>query len=77
MNPQSPRKKFTIKYDYERRVFTLRDSLENVLGEHVNGRELGRDAWQLGAEDVVFDYDLGLDERLPLVPFYAKYTQKG
>lgn len=73
MNVKYPLRKFVIKYDSERKLFSLSDDEGNLIGEDINGRELGRDAWRLGAEAVVYDYDLGLDERLPLKPLYAKY----
>lgn len=73
MNPLYPLKKFTIKYDPEKKLFTLWNKDGNLIGEDANGRELGRDAWRWGAEAVCYDYDLGLDETLPLIPWYAKY----
>ena len=77
MNPKYPLTKFTIKYDAERKMFTLWNNDGNLVGEDVNGRELGRDAWRFGADSVCFDYDLGLDERMPLIPLYAKYKTRG
>jgi hypothetical protein len=77
MNPKYPLKKFTIEYNSQSKLFTLRDHDGVLLGEDVNGRELGRDAWRcLGAEAVCYDYDLGLDERMPLIPLYAKYKTR-
>lgn len=77
MNPKYPLNKFTIKYDPEKKLFTLWNNDGNLVGEDVNGRELGRDAWRSGAEMVCYDYDLGLDETLPLIPLYAKYKTRG
>ena len=78
MNPKYPLKKFTIKYDSETKMFSLLNKDGNSIGEDKNGRELGRDAWMLwGAEAVCYDYDLGLDETLPLIPLYAKYKTRG
>lgn len=57
-----PLKKFTIKYDYEKKLFFLWDVNNVLVDEHVSGRELGRQAWDLGAEAVCHDYDLGLTE---------------
>lgn len=76
MNPQYPLIKFVIKYDSERKLFTLWNEDGNLISEDKNGRELGRDAWRLGAEIVIYDYDLGLDERLPLIPWYEKYKAR-
>ena len=60
--------KYTIRYDAEKKKFFMWDKDGNPCGEDVNGRELGRDAWYMGAEAVCYDYDLGLDENLPLDP---------
>ncbi len=77
MNPKYPLNKFTVKYDSEAKLFKLYNNDGNMVGEDVNGRELGRDAWRWGAEAVVYDYDLRLDEELPLIPYYAKYRRQG
>lgn len=73
MKNQYPLNKFTIKYDSERKLFTLWNNDGNLVGEDINGRELGRDAWRFGADVVCFDYDLGLDERILLTSSYEKY----
>lgn len=77
MNPKYPLKKFTIKYVEATKMFQLFDADGILIGEDVNGRELGRDAWRSGAEAVCYDYDLGLDENLPLISIYAKYKARG
>jgi len=77
MKPKYPLNKFTIKYDSEKKLFSLWNNDGNLVGEDKNGRELGRDAWRFGADEVIYDYDLGLDEKLPLIPFYAKYQTRG
>jgi hypothetical protein len=65
-------KKYVIRYNSETKVFYMLDKDNKLVAEHSNGRELGRDAWYLGAEEVRFDYDLNLDEKIPLIPFYEK-----
>lgn len=77
MNPKYPLRKFIIKYQAESGLFSLWDENEMLRGTDKNGRELGRDAWRMGAEAVMYDYDLGLDETLPLIPLYAKYKTRG
>jgi hypothetical protein len=76
MNPKYPLNKYTIKYDYEKKMFFMWDKNGDLVGEDINGRELGRDAWRDDAEAVCYDYDLGLDETLPLIPLYAKYKTR-
>ena len=76
MNPKYPLNKFTIKFDSEKKLFTLWNNEGNCVGEDTNGRELGRDAWRWGAEAVVYDYDLGLDEEIPLISWHAKYKTR-
>lgn len=65
--------RFTIRYDSEKKKFTLWNGEDVLVGEDVNGRELGRDAWRFGAEEVRYEYDLTLDEGIPLISAYAKY----
>jgi hypothetical protein len=77
MNPKYPLTKFTIKYDKEAKLFKLFNNDGILVGEDVNGRELGRDAWRYGADSVCYDYDLRLDEELPLISYYAKYKTRG
>lgn len=76
MNPQYPLKKFTIRYNSETKIFSLFNKDDNLVGEDVNGRELARDAWDLGAEEVRYDYDLGIDEKLRLKPLHEKYKTR-
>lgn len=73
MNVKYPTNKFTIKYDYEKKRFLMWNTDGVLVGEDDNGRELGRDAWRCGADEVCYDYDLTLDEKIPLKSFYAKY----
>ena len=73
MNVRYPLNKYTIKYNAETKLFSLFDNEGVFVGEDKNGRELGRDAWRAGAEVVCYDYDLSLDERMPLMSPYAKY----
>jgi len=67
---------YTITYSDEKKKFLMHDVDGNKVGEDTNGRELGRDAWADGAEKVVFDYDLGLDEHIPLLNRYEKYKAR-
>lgn len=76
MNPY-PLNKFTIKYDSETKLFKLYDNNGILVGEDMNGRELGRDAWRLGAEAVCYDYDLTLDEGITLISLFVKYKKHG
>jgi hypothetical protein len=76
MSTQYPLKKFTIKYDYDKKRFFMWNAEGDLVGEDDNGRELGRDAWNFGAQAVCYDYDLGLDERIPLTSLYAKYKTR-
>lgn len=76
MNPKYPHKKFTIRYNSETKTFCLFNNEDLLMGEDKNGRELARDAWDLGAEEVCYEYDLGLDERLQLKPLYEKYKTR-
>lgn len=76
MNPKYPLNKFTVKYNLETKTFQLYNKDGNLISEDANGRELGRDAWSFGAEAVCYDYDLALDEKLPLISFYAKYKTR-
>ena len=57
---------YTITFDAAKKMFVLWDDKRQLVAEHVNGRELGRDAWRRGAEAVRYDYDLTLDEEIPL-----------
>lgn len=76
MNPQYPHKKFTIRYNLETNSFHLFDNKDVCIGEDKNGRELAREAWDLGAEEVCYDYDLGIDEKLPLKPLHEKHKTR-
>ncbi len=76
MNTKYPRVKYTVKYDPSVKLFHLYDNEGVKVGESTNGRELGRDAWQAGAEIVCYDYDLTLDESIPLISAYAKYKAR-
>lgn len=73
MKRKYPVNTYTITYYAEEGKFILKDKDGHVIGNDSNGRELGRDAWELGAEEVVYDYDLGLDEHIPLIPRHEKY----
>lgn len=80
MKPKYPSNKYTITYELEvpeadSRTYCFR--LWDPNGEYVDmhytsGRELGRDAWDLGADEVCYNYDLGLDEKIPLIPRHLK-----
>jgi hypothetical protein len=71
MNPLNSLITYTVKYDADRKIFTLWDDKNHMIGEHTNGRELGRDAWSVfGAEAVKYDYDLTKDEGIPLTVRY-------
>lgn len=72
MNTKYPINRYNIKYNSDSKKFYMLDSDGKIVGEDVNGRELGREAWWLGAEEVCYNYDLGLDERLPLMSTYEK-----
>lgn len=76
MSTKYPLIKYVIKYDYDKKLFLMWDADGGLVGEAVNGRELGRDAWQLGAQAVCYDYDLTLDEKLPLMSDYEKYKAR-
>ena len=69
-------KVFTITYSYADKLFHMHDIDGNHIGQDTNGRELGRDAWDEGADVVKYNYDLGLDERIPLIPRHEKYKKK-
>lgn len=58
--------KYTITYDYESKNFSLKDEHGVLLREGLHGRELGREAWDSGAEEVVYNYNLAIDENIPL-----------
>jgi hypothetical protein len=75
MSPKTPLNRYTVKYDTETKLFTLWNNEGSCVGNDVNGRELGRDAWMMGAEEVCYSYDLTLDEEVPLISAYAKYRQ--
>ena len=62
MKTEQPINKYTIKHDYEKKLFYLWDVKGNCIREDASGRELGRYAWNCNAEAVCYDYDLGLDE---------------
>lgn len=64
---------YTIKYDYEQKCFYMLDKDKNLVARGDHGRELGRDAWDSGADEVKYDYDLGLDEKIPMRPRHGKY----
>ncbi len=65
--------KYVIRYDYEAKTFYMWDKDDVLVGEGVSGRELGRDAWNSGAHEVCYDYDLNLDKNIPLMSYYEKY----
>jgi len=70
-----PNNKYRITYDEVSKRFSLfgPDSDITAIDSHINGRELGKDAWALGADEVVYDYDLGRDEHILLKSrYYAK-----
>lgn len=71
--PTPPKNKFEIKYDYDKKLFFMYNNEGKLVGQDTNGRELGRDAWCNGAEEVCYDYDLGIDEHVPLRIRRAKY----
>ncbi len=76
MNPKYPLNKYTIRFNAENKLFQLFDNDGRLVGEDVNGRELGRDAWHADADEVSYDYDLALDEKLPLSSLYEKYKTR-
>lgn len=76
MNPQYPQKKFTIRYNLDTKKFYLYNEKDLCLKEDINGRELAREAWDLGADSVCYDYDLNIDEKLPLKPLHEKYKSR-
>lgn len=73
-NNYPPQKIYKIHYDYEERQFKMfgPDGGPPDLDD-ISGRELGREAWEAGADEVQYNYDLGLDEHIPLFSRYAKY----
>ena len=75
MNPKYLLVTYTIKFDAEKKLFSLWDDKQQFVAEDVNGRELGRDAWRYGAEAVKYDYDLTKDEGMPLKSYDAKYRR--
>jgi hypothetical protein len=76
MKTKYPINKFTIKYDYETKLFNMWDKDGELVGTDTSGRELGRDAWEDGAEEVEYRYDLGIDENIPLIPRHEKYKTR-
>ncbi len=66
--PKYPVNRFTIQYDTHNKTFYLFDSSDSrvAVAHSAHGRELGRLAWDMGAEEVVYNYDLGIDENVPL-----------
>lgn len=75
MNPKYSLITYIIKFDAEKNMFTLWDDKQQYVGENTNGRELGRDAWDRGAEAVKYDYDLTKDEEIPLKVRTFRYAQ--
>lgn len=57
---------YTITYNYNDKQFYAKGIDGTVCAQGAHGRELGRDLWDRDAEQVVYDYDLGLDEWIPL-----------
>jgi hypothetical protein len=76
MNDKYPLKKYVIQYDSSRKIFVMYDVNGKLAGEDVNGRELGREAWFQGAEEVCYDYNLILDEHIPLTSSYEKFKTR-
>lgn len=77
MKTKYPTNKFTIKYDYDAKKFFMWNTDGELVGEDaISGRELGRDAWETGADEVCYKYDLGLDENIPLIPRHEKYKTR-
>lgn len=71
-----PLKTFRIIYNTEEKMFYMYDVNGELVGNHVNGRELGRDAWEMDADVVRYDYNLRLDEYIPLIPRHEKYKTR-
>lgn len=75
MKPKYPSNKYTIKFEYGQ--FCLYHDGKCVGTDLKSGRELGRHAWEVfGADEVCYDYDLGLDENIPLIPRHEKYKTR-
>lgn len=71
-----PLQVYRITYNSEEKQFYMFDRNGECVGQNVNGRELGRDAWELyGADEVRYDYDLKLDENLLLSPRHVRYKK--
>lgn len=62
MNTKDPINQYTIKYDYDKKLFHMWNVDGVLVGEGTNGRKLAREAWDRNAEAVRYDYDLTLDE---------------
>ena len=75
MTKKYPINKFKIIYSTDEKMFHMLSEDGELIDKATNGRELGRDAWNKGAEEVEYNYDLGLDENLPLLPRHAKYNK--
>lgn len=73
MKSPYPLNEYVITYDGVTKRFIVKDKDGVVVAEGLHGRELGRDAWDDGAEAVVYDYDLGLDEKIPMRPRHEKH----
>lgn len=73
--PKYPINTFKIQYNYEEKCFYMWNAKGDLVTTGAHGREMGRDAWDMGAEEVVYDYDLGIDEKIPMRPrhIYEKY----
>lgn len=84
MKTKYPSNKYRITYEVEEpeacsNVYVWRlwgPDGEYIDSHDISGRELGRDAWDLGADEVCYDYDLGLDEHVPLIPRHEKYKAR-
>lgn len=73
MKTKYPSNKYTIVYDSPNKEFCMSNPDGNLIQTHpTSGRELGRDAWALGADEVCYNYDLGLDEHIPLIPYHER-----
>lgn len=67
-------RQFTVSYSQEQQQFYMLDDKGVLVGTHTtSGRELGRDAWDMGADVVRYDYDAKLDHDIPLTIRNAQY----
>ncbi len=74
MSTKYPLISYCVTYNCEEKRFYLTNSMGEVIATNdFSGRELGREAWDMDAEEVVYKYNLRIDEDLPLKSRYEKY----